>query len=121
MVYRTTQRGAAVRAAMRGRLLRAAAKLFASQGYEATTMQDIVKEAHTSIGNAYFYFPNKEALMWALVESSSAAMFEASEARTRHLPDAPERIGAIIALNTATFLTARRDTVRMLATDRSEE
>jgi len=117
MVYRTTERGKAVRAAAQARILRAAGKLFAGKGYDATTMQDIVKAANTSIGNAYFYFPNKEALMRALVESSSAAMFAAAEARTRHLPDGPERIGAIIAINTATFLTVRRDMVRMLTSD----
>lgn len=43
-------------------------KLFAEQGYEATSLQQIVKEASTSIGNCYFYFPNKEALLLAVAE-----------------------------------------------------
>lgn len=41
-------------------ILRAAARLFVKKGYEATTMQDIVRAANTSIGNVYFYFENKE-------------------------------------------------------------
>lgn len=117
MVYRTTERGEAARSAAPVRLLRAAARLFTNKGYDATTMQDIVREADTSIGNAYFYFPNKEALMRTLVETSSAAMFDTAEARSRHLGTGPERIGAIVALNTTTFLVARRAMVRVLASD----
>jgi len=117
MVYRTTERGEAVRAATQARILRAAGKLFARKGYEATTMQDIVSDAGTSIGNAYFYFRNKEALLRALVEESSIRMFDAAERGARHLPSGPERVAAIIAINTTTFLTSRRDMLRILTTD----
>jgi AcrR family transcriptional regulator len=117
MVYRTTERGMAVREAAKARLLQAAGRLFAKKGFDATTMQDIVREADTSIGNAYFYFDNKEALARTLMEASSAAMFDAAEAATNHLPDGPERIGAIIAVNTTTFLETRRELVVTLASD----
>lgn len=49
-------------------ILTAAMDLFTHLGYEKTTMQQVVKKAGTSIGNCYFYFPNKEALLHALVE-----------------------------------------------------
>ncbi|MFL5598198.1 MAG: helix-turn-helix domain-containing protein, partial [Gemmatimonadaceae bacterium] len=52
MVYRQTARSGKVRQASRAKLLAAARKLFARHGYEATTMQQIVREADTSIGNA---------------------------------------------------------------------
>jgi AcrR family transcriptional regulator len=117
MVYRRTERAEAVRAAAQRRILRAAGKLFMAKGYDATTMQDIVREADTSIGNAYFYFANKEALMRALVESSFTTMFDAAERRVRRVPQGPERIGALIAINTTTFLTTRRDMLRVLVAD----
>ena len=44
MVYRTTERGEAARAASQAKILRAAARLFARKGYDATTMQDIVTD-----------------------------------------------------------------------------
>ena len=59
------KRGTAER---RSAILAAARTLFSSQGYEKTTMQQVVREAGTSIGNCYFYFNNKEALLRALVE-----------------------------------------------------
>lgn len=68
MVYRQTKRSAKIRLESRTRILAAARKLFAQKGYEATTMQQVVREAGTSIGNAYFYFENKEGLVKALVE-----------------------------------------------------
>lgn len=48
-------------------ILEAAEKLFAEKGYEATTMQQVAREAGTSIGNMYFYFSNKEELMKSML------------------------------------------------------
>lgn len=48
---------------VRSRLLDCAAELFARQGYENTSMQQIVSHAGTSIGNCYFYFRDKETLL----------------------------------------------------------
>ena len=70
MVYHRTPRSEKVRSASMARILTAARKLFVQRGYDATTMQDIVREADTSIGNAYFYFGNKEELLMTLVEDA---------------------------------------------------
>lgn len=40
-------------------ILKAARKLFAEKGFDKTSVREIVKEANTSMGNLYFYFPNK--------------------------------------------------------------
>jgi len=47
----------------RDEILRVAKKLFSEKGYNNTSMRDIVKEAHTSMGNLYFHFPNKLAIL----------------------------------------------------------
>ena len=57
---------------MRMRILNAARELFSGQGYQATTLRQVVDRADTSIGNFYFYFTDKEALLRALVEEISA-------------------------------------------------
>src|SRR2546425_11549934 len=56
MPYRVTERTEQRRQAMRKRIITAARDLFVRQGYQPTTMQQIVQEAGTSIGNCYFYF-----------------------------------------------------------------
>ncbi|MGW2018813.1 TetR/AcrR family transcriptional regulator [Streptomyces sp. NPDC001927] len=43
-------------------LLQAAANVFCTQGYTATSTNAIAREAHVSPGTLYQYFPNKEAI-----------------------------------------------------------
>jgi AcrR family transcriptional regulator len=47
-------------------LLDAAGDAFAQRGFESATMTQIAQQAGVSIGAAYQYFPNKEALAFAL-------------------------------------------------------
>jgi AcrR family transcriptional regulator len=49
------------------RILSAARDLFAEQGYDATTMEQIAAAASTSVGNLYFHFTNKEGLLREVV------------------------------------------------------
>ena len=50
----------------RGRIISAAWKLFYEQGYEETTVEDIVYESQTSKGSFYHYFEGKDALLGTL-------------------------------------------------------
>ena len=49
-------------------LLAAARKLFVSQGYRHTTVDEIAVAAHLTKGAVYFYFRNKEALLSSLLD-----------------------------------------------------
>lgn len=49
-----------------GRIISAAWKLFYEQGYEDTTVEDIVFESGTSKGSFYHYFDGKDALLGTL-------------------------------------------------------
>ena len=50
----------------RGLIISAAWKLFYEQGYENTTLEDIVFESETSKGSFYHYFEGKDALLGTL-------------------------------------------------------
>lgn len=50
----------------RGKIVSAAWKLFYKQGYENTTVEDIIFEAETSKGTFYHYFDGKDALLGSL-------------------------------------------------------
>lgn len=50
----------------KGRIITAAWKLFYEQGYENTTIEDIVFESETSKGSFYHYFSGKDALLGTL-------------------------------------------------------
>lgn len=50
----------------KGRIISAAWRLFYEQGYEDTTVEDIVFESGTSKGSFYHYFDGKDALLGTL-------------------------------------------------------
>jgi AcrR family transcriptional regulator len=50
-------------------ILRAAAHILRTSGYEACTTNAVAKKAGVSIGSLYQYFPSKEALVAALAEA----------------------------------------------------
>ena len=50
----------------RGRIIAAAWKLFYEQGYDDTTVEDIIFESGTSKGSFYHYFNGKDALLSSL-------------------------------------------------------
>ncbi len=53
----------------RTRILEAAVKVFATKGYHETKVDDIVNESRTSKGAFYFYFPSKQDIFLALVDT----------------------------------------------------
>lgn len=50
----------------KGKIVAAAWKLFYEQGYEETTVEEIIEESHTSRGSFYHYFDGKDALLSTL-------------------------------------------------------
>lgn len=50
----------------KGRIISAAWDLFFDQGYENTTVEEIIEESHTSRGSFYHYFEGKDALLSSL-------------------------------------------------------
>jgi len=53
----------------RGRILEAARRLFHEQGYGATAVSTILREANAHSGSLYHLFPSKEALLAAVLEA----------------------------------------------------
>ncbi|MDJ0582741.1 MAG: TetR/AcrR family transcriptional regulator [Crocosphaera sp.] len=47
----------------RSRILKAALRLFAAQGYDGTTTKDLAKKAKVAEGTLFRYFPNKKAIL----------------------------------------------------------
>lgn len=78
--------------ATRRRLLERALVLFQKRGVDATTMRDIARAAGMSIGAAYYYFPSKEALVFAYYEDHQRGMEQLAARATGTLR---ERLGAI--------------------------
>lgn len=64
----------------REQILKAAIRVFAQKGFTRATNKDIAREAGITPGLIYHYFENKEAVLYAIIESYSPL------AMTRSLP-----------------------------------
>ena len=100
-------------------ILAAAKKVFARNGYHATTVADIAKAARLSYGSIYWYFDSKDALFHALMESEGQALrAHVTDALlttpARGSPDAPFRAAV---RTTFEFFESDRALVKLLFRD----
>jgi len=100
-------------------ILAAAKKVFAGNGFHATTIAEVAREANLSYGSIYWYFDSKDALFHELMESEGQALrHHVTEALTTTpsagAPDAPFR-AAVKA--TFEFFEADRALVKLLFRD----
>ena len=63
----------------RGRIIDAAWKLFYRQGYDDTTVEEIIEESGTSRGSFYHYFQGKDGLLSTLADVFDRKYEELSE------------------------------------------
>ena len=83
----------------KGRIVDAAWELFYEQGYEQTTIDEIVERSETSKGSFYHYFSGKDALL-----SSLSYLFdEKYEELTEVMPDNMNSIEKMLFLNKELF------------------
>jgi AcrR family transcriptional regulator len=97
--------GTTAKPGKRDRLVHAASELLHHQGVEKTTLADIADRADVPLGNVYYYFKTKNALLDAVIEAHVQGVEETIASLARHrTPKA--RLKALIGL-----LTGRRDEI----------
>ena len=91
----------------RQRLIEVARELFAKNGLEATTMNDIAKASGRGRRTLYTYFRHKEEIYYAVIEEELALLSEKMEGVTKMHAEPEEKIFALIY----THLSIIRETV----------
>jgi AcrR family transcriptional regulator len=76
----------------RAALLQSALACFAQEGYQATTMDDIVRRAGVSKGMVYNYFPSKESMYLQLLEVQTDKFMEEIEGLFENAQSAEEKL-----------------------------
>ncbi len=112
--YRETAYTVRRRAAMLSRLVTAARARFAAQGFAATTMQQIVADAGTSVGNLYFYFANKDAVLRAVVAEIAAEIGAAIDEAAATVPPGAGRLAVVIVAGGGITLEREQEMQRYL-------
>jgi AcrR family transcriptional regulator len=84
--------------ARRQQILDAARRCFVRNGFHATSMQDVLHEAHLSAGAVYRYFRSKEEIVTAIASSSLRQIVAALEpADDGSVPPVEEVVGRVVA------------------------
>ena len=83
----------------KGRIVSAAWKLFYEQGYDETTVEDIIAESNTSKGSFYHYFEGKDALLGSL----SMVFDEKYEQLQETMDPGMDAVEALLFLNRELF------------------
>ncbi|MEN8184287.1 MAG: TetR/AcrR family transcriptional regulator [Myxococcota bacterium] len=78
-------------------ILEAAAQVFAERGFAAGTTNRIAQRAGVSVGSLYEYFPNKESILVALVERTTAHGMAQIQARLGEDAEHPRELEALLA------------------------
>lgn len=93
--------------ATRGRVLDAAAALFADQGYAATTLRQIATQAGVDASSIYYYFASKEEILDEVLRIGIDAVYGAVREAVADLPDDArhrDRIGVAVEAHLNTLL-----------------
>lgn len=87
----------------RSRILEAAVNAFASKGYHDTKVADIVEDSQTSKGAFYFYFPSKQDIFMALVDTFADTLESRLRERLASEPSGTARVDAALRVCLETF------------------
>src|SRR5215831_15092246 len=87
---RNVTRGEATRA----QLIAIATRLFASRGYESTSIEAVLHEAGVSRGSLYHHFRNKQALFEAVLDAVEIRIGEATLAAAAEASSSAEALRA---------------------------
>ena len=97
----------------RDRILKAAVKVFARNGFHATRVSEVAKAAGVADGTIYLYFKSKEELLFSLFEDRVDKLLSFMRDELPKKPDAPARLRAVIDMQLG-LLEGERDLAEVI-------
>lgn len=97
----------------RDRILQAAVKVFAKNGFHATRVSEVAKAAGVADGTIYLYFDSKESLLVSLFEDRVEKLLAFMREELPKKPDAPARLRAVIDMQLG-LLEGERDLAEVI-------
>ena len=97
----------------RDRILKAAVKVFARNGFHATRVSEVAKAAGVADGTIYLYFKSKEELLFSLFEDRIDKLLTFMREELPKQPDAPARLRAVIDMQLG-LLEGERDLAEVI-------
>jgi len=86
-------------------ILRVSARVFAQQGFEATSIRDISRASEVSLSGLYYYFESKQHLLYLLQNTTFTIVVENLKARLQGSQDPVERLRLLVLNHIEYFLS----------------
>jgi TetR/AcrR family transcriptional regulator, cholesterol catabolism regulator len=80
----------------RGQILQLAAEMFFERGYEATTMRELAGAIQIESASLYYFFPNKEQILFELIESVMRQLIGGARHLIAHERTPEHRLAALV-------------------------
>ena len=91
----------------KNKIMETAIELFISQGFQATSVADIMKSAHMGLGTFYNYFESKEELLHCLLDNLAIKLRQRLEVLLAEEPRKAEILREMVVM-TAVLVDANR-------------
>jgi AcrR family transcriptional regulator len=86
-------------------LLKKAAEIFASKGYEGTSIRDISRQTNIGLSNIYYYVSCKEELLYLIQYDTFDSLLQTVKEKISGVDDPEERLRTIVRNHVAHFAT----------------
>lgn len=77
-------------------ILRTAARVFSTHGYEGASIRDISRESGVSLSGLYYYFESKQKLLYLIQKHTFSSVAAQLDERLRTVSDPEERLRLLI-------------------------
>jgi AcrR family transcriptional regulator len=96
----------------RARQIRAAAaELFFTRGYEAATLREIARALELRSATLYYYFPDKEAILFEIISSTMEELMEGAEAMLRQETTPETKLAGFVVNHIVAHALRPRETI----------
>jgi TetR/AcrR family transcriptional regulator, cholesterol catabolism regulator len=86
-------------------VLRHAARVFAENGFEGSSMRDISRASRVSLSGLYYYFESKQEILYQIQAHAFSNLLRLLEDRLARIPDPVERLRELIRNHICYFLS----------------
>ena len=86
-------------------ILRIASKVFAQHGFEGASMRDISRETGVSLAGLYYYFENKQHLLYLIQSTTFTFVLENLRSRLEGVHEPAERLRLLVLNHIEYFLS----------------
>src|ERR1700756_812195 len=86
-------------------ILRTASQVFAQNGFEGASMRDISRATGVSLAGLYYYFENKQHLLYLIQSTTFTFVLESLRSRLQSVHEPTERLRLLILNHIEYFLS----------------